>query len=210
MSFAVVGYFAFLFIGLIVYYVLPKRVRWVWLLALSYIYYFTFSIKASVYMLFTTVVIYIGGVWLDKIIKESDSYITANKAAMSRDEKKIYKEKTKKKKRIALTIILLICFGQLAVIKYSDFTIENINSILRLFGSDNVIALPKFALPLGISFFTFQSASYIIDIYQGKYECQKNVFKLGLFVSFFPQLLQGPIGRYDRLSSQLYNGNSLN
>lgn len=208
MSFAVVGYFAFLFIGLIVYYVLPKRVRWVWLLALSYIYYFTFSIKASVYMLFTTVVIYIGGVWLDKIIKESDSYITANKAAMSRDEKKIYKEKTKKKKRIALTIILLICFGQLAVIKYSDFTIENINSILRLFGSDNVIALPKFALPLGISFFTFQSASYIIDIYQGKYECQKNVLKLGLFVSFFPQLLQGPIGRYDRLSSQLYNGNS--
>ena len=122
MSFAVVGYFAFLFIGLIVYYVLPKRVRWVWLLALSYIYYFTFSIKASVYMLFTTVVIYIGGVWLDKIIKESDSYITANKAAMSRDEKKIYKEKTKKKKRIALTIILLICFGQLAVIKYSEFT----------------------------------------------------------------------------------------
>ena len=71
-----------------------------------------------------------------------------------------------------------------------------------------MINLPKFALPLGISFFTFQSASYIIDVYQGKYRCQNNVFKLGLFVSFFPQLLQGPIGRYDRLSSQLYEGNS--
>ena len=208
MSFAVVGYFAFLLIGLVLYYVLPKKVRWIWLLALSYIYYFTFSIKTSIYMVFTTVVIYMGGIWLDKIITDSNAYITANKASMSKEEKKAYKDKTKKRKRQALLVVLLLCFGQLAVIKYTDFAIENINSIISLFGGQNMINLPKFALPLGISFFTFQSASYIIDVYQGKYRCQNNVFKLGLFVSFFPQLLQGPIGRYDRLSSQLYEGNS--
>ena len=208
MSFAVVGYFAFLLIGLVLYYVLPKKIRWIWLLALSYIYYFTFSIKTSIYMVFTTVVIYMGGIWLDKIITDSNAYITANKASMSKEEKKAYKDKTKKRKRQALLVVLLLCFGQLAVIKYTDFAIENINSIISLFGGQNMINLPKFALPLGISFFTFQSASYIIDVYQGKYRCQNNVFKLGLFVSFFPQLLQGPIGRYDRLSSQLYEGNS--
>ena len=79
MSFAVVGYFAFLLIGLVLYYVLPKKIRWIWLLALSYIYYFTFSIKTSIYMVFTTVVIYMGGIWLDKIITDSNAYITANK-----------------------------------------------------------------------------------------------------------------------------------
>ena len=99
MSFAVVGYFAFLLIGLVLYYVLPKKIRWIWLLALSYIYYFTFSIKTSIYMVFTTVVIYMGGIWLDKIITDSNAYITANKASMSKEEKKAYKDKTKKRTR---------------------------------------------------------------------------------------------------------------
>ena len=90
MSFAVVGYFAFLLIGLVLYYVLPKKIRWIWLLALSYIYYFTFSIKTSIYMVFTTVVIYMGGIWLDKIITDSNSGITQS-------ESKILKEKKKRK-----------------------------------------------------------------------------------------------------------------
>ena len=66
----------------------------------------------------------------------------------------------------------------------------------------------KLTLPLGISFYTFQSVSYVVDVYRGKHEPQKNFFKYALFVSFFPQLLQGPIGRYERLGSQLYEGHS--
>ena len=97
----------------------------------------------------------------------------------------------------------------LAVIKYSNFEMENINSVLGLIGKEP-IGILGMRLPLGISFFTFQSVSYAIDVYQGKYECEKNIFKMGLFVSFFPQLLQGPIGRYDRLGKQLYSGHSFN
>jgi D-alanyl-lipoteichoic acid acyltransferase DltB (MBOAT superfamily) len=63
-------------------------------------------------------------------------------------------------------------------------------------------------MPLGMSFYTFQTMSYVIDVYYKKYKPEQNIFKFALFVSFFPQLLQGPIGRYDRLSSQLINGNS--
>ena len=85
----------------------------------------------------------------------------------------------------------------------------NINSVLGLIGKEP-IGLLGMGLPLGISFFTFQSVSYAIDVYQGKYECEKNIFKMGLFVSFFPQLLQGPIGRYDRLGKQLYSRHSFN
>ena len=67
MSFSSVGFFAFLLVGIIVYYVLPKNIQWVWLLILSYLYYFTFSVKASLFMVFATVTIYAGGIWLESI-----------------------------------------------------------------------------------------------------------------------------------------------
>ena len=188
MSFTTVAFFVFLLAGIVVYYVLPKNVQWIWLLILSYIYYFTFSIKASLFMVFATVTIYFGGIWLQNIQNTGDRYL---------------------KKRWVLFLILLLDFGMLAVVKYSNFAIENINSVLGLMGKEP-IGLLGMGLPLGISFFTFQSVSYAIDVYQGKYECEKNIFKMGLFVSFFPQLLQGPIGRYDRLGKQLYSGHSFN
>ena len=209
MSFTTVAFFVFLLAGIVVYYVLPKNVQWIWLLILSYIYYFTFSIKASLVMVFATVTIYFGGIWLQNIQNTGDRYLKDNKETLSREDKKAYKESLRRKKRWVLFLILLLDFGMLAVVKYSNFAIENINSVLGLIGKEP-IGLLGMGLPLGISFFTFQSVSYAIDVYQGKYECEKNIFKMGLFVSFFPQLLQGPIGRYDRLGKQLYSGHSFN
>ena len=86
--------------------------------------------------------------------------------------------------------------------------IGNINGILSAFGSRGRLSVLKLTLPLGISFYTFQSVSYVVDVYRGKHEPQKNFFKYALFVSFFPQLLQGPIGRYERLGEQLYEGHA--
>ena len=89
------------------------------------------------------------------------------------------------------------------MIKYHTFAIENINAVIGVFtGKYDTIPTFKLLLPLGISFYTFQSAGYIIDVYRDKYECCNNIFKFALFVSFFPQIMQGPIGRYDRLSPQ--------
>ena len=160
-------------------------------------------------MVFATVTIYFGGIWLQNIQNTGDRYLKDNKETLSREDKKAYKESLRRKKRWVLFLILLLDFGMLAVVKYSNFAIENINSVLGLMGKEP-IGLLGIGLPLGISFFTFQSVSYAIDVYQGKYECEKNIFKMGLFVSFFPQLLQGPIGRYDRLGKQLYSGHSFN
>lgn len=160
-------------------------------------------------MVFATVTIYFGGIWLQNIQNTGDRYLKDNKETLSREDKKAYKESLRRKKRWVLFLILLLDFGMLAVVKYSNFAIENINSVLGLMGKEP-IGLLGMGLPLGISFFTFQSVSYAIDVYQGKYECEKNIFKMGLFVSFFPQLLQGPIGRYDRLGKQLYSGHSFN
>ena len=86
MSFTTVAFFVFLLAGIVVYYVLPKNVQWIWLLILSYIYYFTFSIKASLFMVFATVTIYFGGIWLQNIQNAGDRYLKDNKETLSRED----------------------------------------------------------------------------------------------------------------------------
>lgn len=208
MSFTTLYFFAFLAAALVGYYIIPKKYRWVWLLIVSYGYYFVSSVKCSLFMVYATAVIYICGILLDKVIKQSAGYLKDNKETLTKDEKKAHKEIVKKKKRIILAAGCILNFGMLAVVKYTNFALENVNAVLSAAGKET-IPLTEWVLPLGISFFTFQSVSYVIDVYQGKYEAEKNPFRLGLFVSFFPQLLQGPIGRFNRLAPQLFNGNEL-
>ena len=208
MSFTTLHFFLFLAMGVLIYYLLPKKLQWVWLLVLSYLYYFTFSIKTSVFLIFTTVVTYTGGILLTRMNESSKAYLAANKETLDRAAKKAYKEKVKKNKRRVVVAMLLLCFGLLGVVKYLNFVIENIDALVLAVGHGQYFEPVNIILPLGISFYTFQSISYIIDVYQGKYSAEKNLFKYALFVSFFPQLLQGPIGRFDRLAHQLYEGRS--
>ena len=97
---------------------------------------------------------------------------------------------------------LLGTLGALLVVKYLDFGLYSLNALARALGLGE--PLPRFSLlqPAGISFFTFQAAGYLIDVYQGKYKPEKNFLRFALFVSFFPQLLSGPIGRGDQLLPQ--------
>ena len=208
MSFTTTVYFVFLLIGLVFYYLIPKNYRWTVLLVMSYIYYLSYRLKAVVFILFTTITVYLLGIMLERIQNGADAYLAQNKQVLSREEKKSYKNKIKHKKRIYLVIALLLNFGMLAAIKYSSFAISGVNHILRAVGTQKQFSLFTIVAPIGISFFTFQAMSYIIDIYQGKYACEKNFFKFALFVSFFPQIMQGPIGRYNRLAPTLFEGNS--
>lgn len=107
-----------------------------------------------------------------------------------------YLEKYRKKS--ILVSLLAIHIGALGLFKYSDFTINNINQIL---GSK--IPLLKLALPIGISFYTFQIISYVVDVYRGKVKAQKSFLKLATYVSLFPQLIAGPIVRYETIEKEL-------
>lgn len=100
-------------------------------------------------------------------------------------------------KKIFLAISIVFNIGILFVFKYLTFTVVQIN---RVIGSN--ISVKEFALPIGISFFTFQALSYVIDVYRGE-KLQKNLFHVGLYISFFPQLIAGPIVRYNSISEQL-------
>lgn len=164
------------------YYVIPKKYQWVWLLVFSYIYYISGGIKLTLFLIFTTGTTYAAGLLLDALaVREPD------------------KKKQKRKKRAAVAGILLLNFGVLGVLKYANFAVNTVNEIFQT-GHAGF----SFLLPLGISFYTFQSMGYILDVYWGRCKPEKNLFRFALFVSFFPQILQGPIGRFSSLGKQFF------
>lgn len=105
-------------------------------------------------------------------------------------------DKYKKKSLLVFTVFIHICL--LCIFKYTDFIIQNVNDILNV-----KLSLLKISLPIGISFYTFQILSYVIDVYKGKVKVQKSFFKLATYVSLFPQLIAGPIVRYETIEEEL-------
>ena len=112
-----------------------------------------------------------------------------------------FDEKTKLKKAI-LFIACVANLSMLGIYKYTNFIVD---TIYYSTGWKKLVEVPNIALPIGISFFTFQAMSYVIDVYRKEAEVQKNPFYLGLYVSFFPQLVAGPIVRYSTIAEQIRN-----
>ncbi len=108
--------------------------------------------------------------------------------------------KGEKRKKMFLVLAVALNLGMLAVFKYADFAVDTVNGLL----STN-IPLPGITLPIGISFFTFQALSYVIDVYWERVEVQKNYFNILLYISFFPQLIAGPIVKYRDINEAIEN-----
>lgn len=197
MAFTSFAFLVFVAAVVLVYYVTPAKYRWVVLLLASYGYYLQASAKSFAFILVTTVVTFYGARFLDDQNRTQKEYLAANKDTLSRDEKKAYKEAVAKKKKRILTLVLVIDFGILILLKYFRYYLDVLG--VGLFKGDVLI-------PLGISFYTFQSTGYLIDVFRNKYEADKHLAKFALFVSFFPQIIQGPIARHDQLAAQLYEG----
>ncbi len=205
MSFISIDFALFVTAALAVYYLVPKKIRWIVLLIASYVFYAWTGIGNLAYILVTTVSAYVCAIFIEKRTAEQKKYLSENKESLTKEEKKAYKAGVKKKQRLILTVGLLINFGILVYLKYADWTIAYINLFrLSRFGRTDFIPFKNFILPLGISFYTFQTMGYLIDIYYGKYERERNFFKFALFTSFFPQIVQGPISRFGELAPELF------
>ena len=187
---------AYGFACMAIYYLCPKRGRWVVLLLASYGFYASRALAGLPFILTTTLTTWLGALAIGRIAQKTKARLKAEKAALTRDEKNCIKAQAKKRQRVIMLLVLVLNFAVLAVMKYTD-------DVMGLFGLSPLGLL----LPLGISFYTFQSTGYLLDVYNGKYEPERNPAKYALFVSFFPQLIQGPIGRYDQLAPQLTKPN---
>lgn len=204
MLFTSYEFMIFVLVTAVLYYVLPKKMQWCVLLVANYVFYAIAGVEFLPFILVTTVSAYLVGMKLRSLKAGQEQYLAVHKAEMSREERKEYKAKEKKKQWRWLLLTLLFNLGILAVLKYTNFAISNVNSVMKAFGSEGALEFVDLVLPLGISFYTFQTLGYVIDVYRGKYEAETNPFKFALFVSFFPQLVQGPISRFDDLAQSLF------
>lgn len=184
MSLVSIEFIVFVIISLLLYYIIPKKYQWIILLISSISFYLVGGTTAILYLIFTTLTTYFAGRLLGKYNKED----------------KKYADIIKKKKRLVVLITALLNFGILFFLKYWNPVADMINNALQL----EKISRLELILPLGLSFYIFQSIGYIIDVYRNKYEPEKNVFKYALFTSFFPQMVQGPISRFDSLGNELF------
>ncbi|MBQ3408698.1 MAG: MBOAT family protein [Clostridia bacterium] len=194
--------FIFFPIALVLYNVLPKKCRGTILLLLSYIFFFIISRKLIIYIFITTFIIWLFSYIVKKLQKKRDADLEKCK----KDEKKLIKEKCSKKQRIFLILSIVINLGLLVVLKYSGFIGSNINALFENFGAHGRINIFKFALPIGISFYTLQAISYVTDVHKGVVKPDTNIGRLALYLAFFPQIMEGPICRYSDTAESLWNG----
>lgn len=204
MLFTSYEFLGFLAVVLLLYYLIPKKFQWQLLLAASYLFYFAAGPSFLLYILVTTASTWFTAFRIQALGETQKLYLKENKESLSKDEKKAYKAKIKHGQWKWMLACLLLNIGILAVVKYTNFAISNINGILSAVGSNNQLSFLNIVLPMGISFYTFQSMGYLIDVYRGVVPAEKNFFKLALFVSFFPQLIQGPISRFGDLAQSLF------
>ena len=205
MLFTSFAFIAFMAVVIGLYYLVPKKAQWPLLLIASYFFYWCADPRYLIFVGVTTVSAYAVTLLLERLDSTQSAYLKEHKAELDKEQKKAYKAKMKSKKWTLLLLFLFLDLGILAVTKYTNFVIENINSFLS---GGKQLALVDMIVPMGISYYTFQTVGYVIDVYRGKQEIQRNVFKLALFVSFFPQMAQGPISRYGDLSKTLYEPHS--
>ena len=158
---------------LILYFLVPKKLKNTVLLLFSLVFYAWGEPRYVFLMIATITLFYVCGLAIEKA-------------------------QTKKWKKVWLVVSVVISLGLLGIFKYADFFVENFNAVTGL-----SVPLLKLLLPVGISFYTFQSLSYTIDVYRGNVPAQKNIISFGAYVTLFPQLIAGPIVRYVDVAREL-------
>ncbi len=181
---------------LVVNYCLPQRWRWLALLAASLVFYACAGWQGMVYLGVVTLLTWAGGLYMGRSRAQEKAFLQeGDKAAAYR---------RKKRRSRLLVLIMLLVIGGMAVIKYGELLYKGINGLyIALTDSRESLPVWKLLAPLGLSYFTFQSAGYLVDCCRGKAEPERNPLRYLLFVSFFPQITQGPITSWKQLAPQL-------
>ncbi|SCZ78624.1 MBOAT family O-acyltransferase [Pseudobutyrivibrio xylanivorans] len=184
MQFNSIDFMVFFPVVLALYFIVPRKCRGLWLLIASYYFYMSWNAKYAVLIGGSTIITYVCGLLVE---------------LFSKDDIK----NGRRKQQISLAICLIVNLGILAIFKYGNFTIESINTLLKVLHITMINRRFDFLLPVGISFYTFQALGYSIDVYRGEIDAEKNLLRYALFVSFFPQLVAGPIERSKNLLGQM-------
>lgn len=200
------SYFSFPFLVLFLpitigfYAIMPQKIRrWVILIS-SWLFFWAVSGKLIAYLIFSILSIYFIGHWLSVLQTNGDM----QQKNVEHDEKKRLKEVFQKKQRRVVAFGICLNIGILVFLKYSAFFAVNINNLFGVLNVPISLTVPSFVLPIGISFYTMQAAAYLFDVYRRKIPADENLMRLALYMSFFPQLMEGPICRYSDTAVRLW------
>ena len=191
------SFFLLVSVGLILYYTVFSRCQWICLLGLSLLFFTASGWKGLVFLLFTALTIWLGGLQLAKL--DADSAARRKAPGITKDEKKAIKAQAVRRKKCLVAAVLTSNFLVLGYFKYWSYFAELLSGAFSATAPSSL----GLVMPLGISFYTFQAVGYLIDCYRGRHPAEKNYVRFLLFISFFPQLIQGPINRYGEMAPQL-------
>lgn len=190
MLFNSLNFLIFFPIVTLIYFVIPHKIRYIWLLVCSYYFYMCWNAAYALLLFVSTFITWLSGLAIGNIVKnEKDD---ANRQ--------------QSKGIVAISFILNLTI--LAFFKYAGFAVNSVNQLFQAVGIQFVVPKVDVLLPVGISFYIFQALSYTVDVYRGDVKVEKNLLKYMVFVSFFPQLVAGPIERSSRLLEQFYEKHS--
>lgn len=204
MAFVSLYFIIFFLVLLTAYYLFPRKYQWLLLLSGSLIFYVFSSPYYLVFLLFSAGTTYCCGVLMGDMEAALQKELLMQKEVLTKEEKKARKAAAQRNKKRVLAACIVANLLILVLLKYTNFFMENINYLLHACGLTVNIPQINWLLPLGISFYTFITIGYCMDVYRGISEPQQNFFKHVLFVSYFPQITQGPINRYGEMAEQLF------
>ena len=203
MSLLSAEFLLFIVILIILFFLVPNQCQWLVLLVASFSFYLFGDWRMIAYLMVSIVSQFIFAIKMDNLNNELEIKL----CAVADSKETLYlKNRYKRKKKKYLIAALLINIGLLCFVKYTNFLAENVYRLVGyITGVVNIYRPFNILMPLGISFYTFQSTGYVIDVYRGKDKAERNFFKFALFVSFFPTIVQGPIERHSELTKQLFD-----
>lgn len=192
--------FAAIPVLILIYNIVPRKVRRYVMLIANFAFFFYISKYLVIFLILSILSIYFYGLKINKINDEEEKVL---ETALKEDKKEI-KQKYKNKKKKWLLLCLLFNISFLFFFKYLNFFVINLNSLMHLFKIGTTLKAFKFIAPIGISYYTLQAISYVADVDNGKIKADNNLIRLALFMSFFPQIMEGPIAKYPETSDSLY------
>ena len=197
--------FSFLFFSgvlAVAYFLIPKSYQWVLLLVFSLYFYTRAGYPALVFLMLAAVLAFCTAIWMEKENARSKEETASLK---DREQKAAARENSKKKKRHVFILMCVVLFGIWGVAKYSSMLLKTVGLLIPAADLSRAgTFVDHLIVPLGISFYTFNCAGYVIDISRRKYPAEKNFLRFLLYVSFFPHIIQGPFSRFDRLGKTLF------
>ena len=187
------------------YNLFPKKARPILLLLVSLVFFYLMSSKLIICLFSTITSIYLSTILMGKLDEKKNELLDGKSSEEKKQIKKIYN----RKKKIVLIACILLNFSFLFLFKYLKFFTINSNHLLNLLNINYQFSVLKIIAPIGISFYTLQALSYLFDVYYGKISADKNYLRVALFISFFPQIVEGPMARYSDTAEDLYKGNDI-